>query len=154
MIINNLNYFIENINTGEKLMGIDVSKNNLGIAISDPLLMMAFIKPTIVRKYLDKDLKTIIDYIKKENIFAIIIGLPLNKEGKENFRVQSIKTFSSQLLKIIDIPIYYQDERYSTLAIENNPHTSKKDTDSQSASWFLQIVLDKINLAKLEIKKI
>jgi putative Holliday junction resolvase len=154
MPIDNINYFIENMKVGEKLMSIDVSKNNLGIAVSDPLLLMAFIKPTIGRTYLDKDLKTIVDYIKKENIFALIIGLPLNKEGKENFRVQSIKTFTSNLLKIIDIPIYYQDERYSTIAIENNPYTSKKNMDSQSASWFLQIVLDKISLAKVEIKKI
>lgn len=134
--------------TNKKLLAIDVSKNNLGLATSDLSLNVAFSQPQILRTNLQKDLATIRQYIIKNNIGAVIVGLPLDRNGNINSRVQSVKTFVSFLLKEIDIPIYYQDERYSTLAIENNPHTLKANMDSQSAMWFLQIVLDKIKILK------
>ncbi len=147
MIIDNLEFIKNNIKSNQKLMALDVSKNNLGIALSDISHKIAFPKLTIVRKNLIPDIQQIISIIKQENVFALIIGLPLEKNGSSKERVQSIKTFALNILKQIEIPIFFQDERFSTYFVENNNlNNNKKDVDSQASAWFLQIILDKLNL--------
>ena len=147
MIIDNLEFIKNNIKIPQKLMGLDVSKNNLGIALSDISHKIAFPKLTIIRKNLIQDIQKLIAIISQENVFALIIGLPLEKNGDSKERVQSTKTFALNLLKQIEIPIFFQDERFSTYFVENNNiNNNKKDVDSQASAWFLQIVLDKLNL--------
>ncbi|XWO13811.1 Holliday junction resolvase RuvX [Candidatus Hepatincola sp. Pdp] len=135
----------QNIKKEQRLLAIDMSKKHLGLAISNPELSIAFPYKTIIRTKFLQDMKTLQEIIKKEQIFALIIGYPLNNIGKDNSRTQSVKDFTLDLQKVISIPCYFQDERFSTYAVQQQDIKNiKKNNDDQAAAWFLQIVLDKL----------
>lgn len=134
-----------NIQKGQRLLAIDMSKKHLGLAISNPELSLAFPYKTIIRTKFLQDMEALKQIIQKEQIFALIIGYPLNNMGEENPRTQSVKDFTLDLQKSIVIPYYFQDERFSTSAVQQQHiNNKKKDNDDQAAAWFLQIVLDKL----------
>ncbi len=137
----------KNSNIQQKLLALDVSQKHLGLAISDSLLKLAFPYKTIVRSNFKKDIDTILKIIEKEGISSLVIGYPLNLEGNKNSRTQSIDSFIKEILKIKDLDIYLQDERFSTQFAKSKNTSNKKDNslDAKAASCFLQIFLDKIN---------
>lgn len=135
----------QSIKKGQRLLAIDMSKKHLGLAISNPELSIAFPYKTIIRTKFLQDMHTLQTIITKEKIFALIIGYPLNNIGEENSRTQSVKDFTLDLQKVISIPCYFQDERFSTAAVQQKHIKNiKQNNDDQAAAWFLQIVLDKL----------
>ncbi|MCL2567280.1 MAG: Holliday junction resolvase RuvX [Alphaproteobacteria bacterium] len=143
MIVAELSYIKNHIKKNQRLLSLDVSKNNLGLATSDANLLLAFPLKTIKRTKFKDDITLLQKIISREDIFALVVGFPYDGDGSLNERTQSIKDFANELLKHIDIPIFFQDERFSTKMIKNK----KQDIDSQAAAWFLQIFLDKLNNA-------
>ncbi len=147
MIIGDLSYVKNNINKNQKILGLDVSKNNIGLATTDSMIRLAFPLKTIKRTQFKNDIIILKEVIKKENIFAFVIGFPYDGDGSKNERTQSTKDFANEILKHIDIPIFFQDERFSTYAITTvNKKDRSKNIDEQAAAWFLQIFLDKLNI--------
>ncbi len=147
MIIKDLSFIKQNISKNQKILSLDVSKNNIGIAVSDCQLTLAFPLKTLKRSMFIKDIILLKNLIKSENAFAIIVGYPLDGDGKGNHKTQSVTDFAKEILKHIDIPIFFQDERFSTNIIANRViKGNQKDVDSQAAAWFLQIFLDKLSL--------
>lgn len=145
MIINNIKNLI--IKQGYKILALDISKNYIGIALSDKLNLLSFPYKTYKRTKLFKDLEEINKIILQEKVNIVIIGLPLERDGSEKSKAQSIRTFALNLQKkVAHIDIFLQDERYSTHFIERNNVNNKKKTqvDEQAAAWFLQILLDRL----------
>ena len=132
-------------NKNNKIMALDVSNMHIGIALSDYEKLLAFPYKTIKRTKFSLDLETLKKIILQNQVVAIIIGLPLDGDGTNNKRVQTINDFRKLLQAQINILIYCQDERFSTHFIKNNLFdNSKQEIDSQAAAWFLQIFLDKV----------
>ncbi len=148
MEVDNFIFIKNNIKENQVLMSLDVSKNNLGIALSSVGLKLALPKLTIVRGTFDEDLIKIKNLILKYDIFALVVGLPLNSDGSKNKNTQAVNSFCFLLKKHISNPIYMQDERFSTKYITNSSFSKKKAInkaiDESSAAWFLQIFLDKL----------
>ncbi len=149
MIITEISYIKEHIQKDQKLLGLDVSKNNIGLATTDARLSLAFPLNTIKRTQFKHDMEKLQKVIKQENVFALVIGFPYDGDGTLNTRTQSTKDFAHELLKHIEIPIFFQDERFSTYAIKtksskNITKNHSKNIDEQAAAWFLQIFIDKL----------
>ena len=132
-----------------KIIGLDVGKKTIGIAISDPISKIALTHKTIFRKKLKEDLQLLQEIIDDNTIVSIVIGLPLNKDGTKGPIAQSVITFSHILLKVFKLPILLWDERFSTIGIlrEMKQAGIKKKNienkiDSASATWILQSALD------------
>jgi putative Holliday junction resolvase len=145
MEVDNFIFIKNNIKENQVLMSLDVSKNNLGIALSSVGLKLALPKLTIVRGSFDEDLTKIKNLILKYDIFALVVGLPLNSDGSKNQNTQAVNSFCSLLKKHLSLPIYMQDERFSTKYLINSTLTKNKAIDESSAAWFLQIFLDKLH---------
>ncbi|MDR2008302.1 MAG: Holliday junction resolvase RuvX [Alphaproteobacteria bacterium] len=141
MIIEDITYIKGNIAKNQRLLALDVSKNNIGMATSDANLRLAFPLKTIKRTQFKNDVLLLQKVIASEEIFALVIGFPYDGDGSLNERTQSTKDFAREVLKHMEIPIFFQDERFSTQVVKNK----NKDVDSQAAAWFLQIFLDKLN---------
>ena len=101
---------------------------------------------------MDKDVNRLLLIIECNEVNAIVIGLPLNKDGSRGRQAQSIITFASNINKKIKLPILMWDERFSTTAVERAMLDSgvkkkniKKNVDCASATWILQGVLDSLN---------
>jgi putative holliday junction resolvase len=86
-----------------------------------------------------------------ENVVAIVIGYPLNMDGSEGPRAQSVKAFVRNYEKFSTMPFVLWDERLSTVAvtrsmIEMDMSRAKRaeKVDSAAAAFILQGVLDRL----------
>ena len=133
------------------LLGLDPGTKTLGLAISDRTRLIATPLTTIRRKKFTLDAAELLDIYDKNEAVALIIGLPLNMNGTAGPRVQSVKDFAANLLKIRDLPIVFWDERLSTMAVTRgmiDADMSRKkraeNVDKLAAGYILQGVLDRL----------
>jgi len=134
-------------------MALDVGDARVGIAFSDPLSIIAGDGETYkVTKDRKKDLTYFADYAKRKECDLIVIGLPVNMDGTEGPRAEKTRAFASELAEYTDLPIVFQDERWSTVSaekmlIESGVRREKRKdvVDLVAAKIILQSYLDKIN---------
>lgn len=136
---------------GSKLAGIDLGTKTIGLAISDAGLSFAHPRPVIVRKKFTLDAQALLSVVEKENVVAIVIGLPVNMDGSEGPRVQATRAFVRNMEKLTAIPFVYWDERLSTVAAERTllemdvSRRKREDRiDSAAAAFILQGALDRV----------
>jgi Xaa-Pro aminopeptidase len=95
-----------------RLLSIDYGKKRTGIAVSDPLQIIANGLTTVETSKLFEFLE---EYLKKEEVECIVVGLPkqMNNEPSENMR--RVEPFVNRLRKQYpNIPVEYYDERFSS----------------------------------------
>ena len=140
---------------GRPLLGLDPGSKTIGIAISDSLHNIATPLETVRRSKFAADAAQILDVIKEYNGGGIILGLPLNMDGSEGPRVQSVRAFVRNLSPLVKLPICFWDERLSTIAVERTlleADASRKRRseviDKMAAGFILQGALDRISQIK------
>ncbi len=108
------------------LMGMDVGKKTIGVALSDSAQSIAFPICTVKRTKFSRDIKELEKIIHEYNIGGYVIGLPLNMDNSEGRACQSIRDFglefASQLsddLKRGEPWIALWDERLSTACVNS-----------------------------------
>ena len=95
-----------------RLLAIDYGRKRSGIAVTDTLQIIANGLTTVPSHTIINFLK---DYIAKEPVELIIIGLPRQMNYEESESMQYIKPFVKKLQKEIpDIPVEYFDERFTS----------------------------------------
>jgi len=132
-----------------RLMGLDLGEKTIGLALSDTGLMIASPYETLKRTKFTLDAKVLLEKAAKEGVGGLVLGLPLNMDGSEGPRCQSVKQFARNLAELTDLPITYQDERMSTIAVTrtlieaDRSRKRRKDlVDKMAASYILQGALD------------
>jgi len=100
-----------------KLAGLDVGTKTIGLAICDAGWHFAGPVETIRRTKFTSDLKVLENVISREKIIGLVIGLPLNMDGSDSPRAQSVRAFARNLAPLA-LPILLWDERWSTQAVE------------------------------------
>jgi len=135
-----------------RLMGLDLGKKTIGIAVSDVSRTIATPRTTILRGKFKKDAITLLKLVESEGVVAIVIGLPLNMNGSEGPRSQSTRQFAENLSEKTSVFITFWDERLSTIAatrtmIEANlSRKRQKDVvDKIAAAFILQGAIDFLN---------
>ena len=80
-----------------------------------------------------------------------MIGLPIAMDGSEGPRCQSVRQFGANLLAVIDLPVAFWDERFSTIGAERPlreaemSHRRRADViDKLAAAYILQGALDRL----------
>ena len=100
-----------------KLAGLDVGTRTIGVAICDAGWHFAGPLETIRRTKFTQDLEALRKILEREHIAGIVVGLPLNMDGSDSPRTQSVRAFARNLAPL-DRPILLWDERWSTQAVE------------------------------------
>jgi putative Holliday junction resolvase len=100
------------------LIGLDPGTKTLGVAATDASRMLASPVETIVRLKLAPALARLFEIYDDRRAAGLIVGLPLRTDGSQGPRAQSVRTLVSNLLRLRDIPVAFQDERYSTVAAD------------------------------------
>lgn len=136
------------------LLGFDVGTKTIGLAVSDPGWRVASPLTVIARAKWPQDLAAIAAIVKEREIGGLVVGLPLNMDGFEGPRAQSVRGFARNLLAQPDmlggdLPLVFWDERLSTAAVERfmlEDDMSRKRRgeviDKAAASYILQGALD------------
>jgi putative Holliday junction resolvase len=136
---------------GQTVAGLDLGTKTIGIAVSDRGLGLATPRPVIRRTKFTADADALLALLEKDNVGALVLGLPLNMDGSEGPRAQATRAFARNLAKKTELPIAFWDERLSTVAaerslIEQDVSRAKRAEriDSAAAAFILQGALDRI----------
>ena len=140
-----------------KLAGFDVGTKTIGVAICDPGWHFAGPATTIRRTKFTQDLEALRGFVVRENAAGLVVGLPLNMDGTDSPRTQSVRAFARNLAPL-ELPILLWDERWSTQAVERamiDADVSRarraEKVDSLAAAHILQGAIDALaNLAAPE----
>lgn len=128
-----------------RLLSIDYGKKRTGIAVSDPLQLIANGLTTVETSKLFDFLTA---YLQKEEVEGIVVGLPkqMNNELSENMK--RIEPFVNRLRKIYPhIPVEYFDERFTSMmaqqtmidgGLKKKARRNKALVDEISATIILQ----------------
>jgi len=100
------------------LLALDVSKRAIGVAGADGGWRLATALRTIRRKRWAQDLAQLQAVLQEREAGALVIGWPLNMDGSEGPRCQSVRAFAARLDAELGLPILLWDERLSTFAAE------------------------------------
>ena len=110
-----------------RLLGMDVGKKTIGLALADCSSGLATPLLTIRRTKFTKDLKELEAIIRDYDVGGYVIGYPLNMDSSEGPRCQSVRDFSHEFERQIsaalqpegDLWIALYDERLSTATVES-----------------------------------
>ncbi|HUN51570.1 MAG TPA: Holliday junction resolvase RuvX [Candidatus Sulfotelmatobacter sp.] len=137
---------------GKRLLGLDVGSKTVGLALSDPGLVIASPLETIRRVKFSKDAEVLRGIIARQQVGGLLLGLPVNMDGSEGPRCQSVRQFAANLDKLMpELPMGFWDERLSTAAVTRTlleADASRKRraelVDKLAAAYILQGALDSL----------
>lgn len=97
-----------------KFLGVDHGNRRIGIAISDP--DGKFARPLEIIQHVSRaiDAQEVLAIALENECEAILVGLPLDSEGKVGPRARSVNRFVEELRSIAAISVYTWDETNST----------------------------------------
>ena len=134
-----------------RVLGIDYGDSRIGLAMSDPLKIIASPYKTIRNEGNEKCLQVFQSLIKEKDVEAIVVGLPMGLKGQETVQTKKVREFAN-LLYALKLPIHLEDERLSSVSaeksmIQQNIKTghNKGLIDQRAAAIILQQFLDKQN---------
>jgi putative Holliday junction resolvase len=133
-----------------RLIGLDVGRKNIGLATCDVGWKVATPHSILRRQKFTLDMDKMFALIDgEENIGGMVIGWPLNMDGRAGAACDSVRDFTHAMLAIRQMPILFHDERLSTHAVEramiDADMTRQKRSqrrDALAATWILQSALD------------
>ena len=132
-----------------RLLAIDYGTRRVGLALSDPLKMIASPYRTIINKGNSNLIVEIERIIDAEDVEQIIIGLPLGMAGQITEQTKKVEEFADKLIAR-GIAIEYEDERWSSVAAKRSMKEqnissgyNKELVDQTAAAIFLQQYLDR-----------
>ena len=136
---------------GSRLLGLDVGEKTIGLALSDPGLAIASPLMTLRRGKFTADAERLGRLIGERRVGGLVVGLPVNMDGSEGPRCQSVRQFAANLLARLDLPLAFWDERLSTAAVTRamlDADLSRRRrgeiVDQLAAAYILQGLLDRL----------
>lgn len=149
MIIAAAAEFREALPQGGRLLGLDVGTKTIGTAVCDAGWTIATAAELIRRTKFSKDLEALRSLARAQAVTGLVIGLPLNLDGTDSPRTQSLRAFARNLAAPLGLPILLWDERWSTQAvtrtlIEADTSRARRAelVDKMAAAYILQGAID------------
>jgi putative Holliday junction resolvase len=141
----------ERLPPGTRLAGLDLGTKTIGIALSDPRLMIATPFHTIRRTKFGADADALLALCAREQVGGLVLGLPINMNGTEGPRAQATRAFVRNLAPLTALPVVLWDERLSTVAAERamleadlSRRKRAEKIDQAAAAFILQGALDRL----------
>lgn len=96
-----------------RILSIDYGKKRTGLAVTDPLQLIANGLGTVDTSSL---YDFITDYVVREGVERVVVGKPMQPNGEESENMSRIRPFVQRLKKALpDVPVEYFDERYTSV---------------------------------------
>jgi putative Holliday junction resolvase len=133
-----------------RYLAVDYGEKRVGLAISDPIGMIASPAGFIARRAGKRP--PVAELVRRAETLeakGFVMGLPLDGNGNETDRTREVRAVGAELEKRTGLPVRYLDERYTTAAalrtvrvMGGSTRGRKGDVDSMSAAILLQRLLD------------
>ena len=131
-------------------MALDVGDVRIGVALSDPLGMIAQPHSVITCATLQDDTAAVAALASEVEAVRIVVGLPLDQNGEPGPQAEKVLAFIAALEDETEATILTQDERYTTAfaeraLIDANVRRKKRKglRDQIAAQQILQTWLDR-----------
>jgi putative Holliday junction resolvase len=131
-----------------RVLGLDLGDARIGVAISDDARRMAVPLGT-VRTGAPADVRAIADLVREHEVTLVVVGHPLLLSGKAGERAHHAERFAAALTGLLDVPVFLQDERLSTVEAERalretgaSGRERRRAVDRSAATVILQAWLD------------
>ena len=132
-----------------RVLGLDYGERRIGMALSDPLRIIAKPLAIIDRKKTTDYLSQISNIVSEKKITSVVVGLPITLKGQNSKQTDIVLAFIDQLKANLKIPIIAIDERLSSVAAKKSLRLQNIKTgyekgrvDETAAAIFLQEYLD------------
>ena len=131
-----------------RLGGLDVGTRTIGLATCDSTWSFATPVETIRRTKFAADLGQLAQFVERHALAGLVVGLPLNLDGSDSPRTQSVRAFARNLAPL-GLPVLLWDERWSTVAVERTMLEADMSrakraeaVDKRAAAHILQAAID------------
>ena len=135
-----------------RLAGLDVGTKTVGLAVCDAGWSFAGPSETIRRTKFMADLALLRKFVEREQVTGLVLGLPLNMDGSDSPRTQSVRAFARNLAPLA-LPILLWDERWSTQAVtraliaaDASRARRAELVDKMAAAYILQGAIDALTM--------
>lgn len=132
-----------------RILSIDYGAKRTGLAVTDPLQIIATPLTGVLTKDLEAFLK---DYLKKEQVETVVLGYPLDDEDQPTNNTPLVEAFANRFRKLFpQVPLVLQDEwSTSKMAVSSmiasgtkkKQRREKLNVDQVSATLILQAYLE------------
>jgi putative Holliday junction resolvase len=102
-----------------RILALDYGTKRIGVALSDELGWTAQPLETFERRTLDQDLTHIGELVSAHDVERVILGFPLQLDGREGPAAQAMREFAARLEESLSVPLVLWDERMTTKAAED-----------------------------------
>ncbi len=94
--------------------GLDVGEKRIGIAICDTEIGAVHPIATATRHSIRQDLDILRRELESRAVEKIVVGLPLNMDGTEGPAARRMRSFASEVERVLGIPVECCDERLTS----------------------------------------
>lgn len=128
-----------------RVMAIDYGDRRIGLAVSDPLGILAGDAWTMEEWNMERAAKRIAGEAKKRDVGLLVLGLPKNMDGTEGERAALSRQFAELLAVETGLEVKFWDERRSSVEAHGILHANgrkekdhRKNVDAVAASLMLE----------------
>ncbi len=146
--------FIKATHNDTALLSLDVGTKTIGLAVCSGLRSSVSPLKTIMRRKLKLDSQAIFEYYEAYECKGLVIGWPLEMDGNAGRRCQGVRDFTLALLAIYDVPVFFFDERLTSVEAEehmiynlNLSRSKRKQNIDKIAAYYI------LERALLELKQ-
>ena len=121
-----------------RALGIDYGTKKIGIAISDEGKKLAFPKTVHPNswEYFSNFLR---NFIVKEDVDEVVVGLPTMLDGSDSNLTSEAKEFAEKIKNLTNMPIYFENEAFTSSAVDRAGAAPHGKSDASAAALILQI---------------
>lgn len=135
-----------------RILGIDFGLKRVGLAVSDPMQIIARALETLHYQSRKELLRRLVASIRENEIVGVVIGLPRHMDGSEGEMAKTVRELMAELAARLTIPIVAWDERLSSVQAQralremgvSARNTKRGDVDRLAAVFILQSYLDSL----------
>lgn len=133
-----------------RFVAVDYGRKRIGLAISDPLGMIASPAGFITRREGKRPpITKILARAQELEARGFVVGLPLDGEGNETEWTAEVRSLGAEIAKRTGMPVRFLDERFTTAValrtikeLGESTRGRKGDVDSLAATVLLQNALN------------
>ena len=142
------------------LIALDVGTKTIGLAVCDPLRILARPLSTLARKGVRQDVARLLPILEAHEVVGLVVGLPLGLDGAENRSTRLARQVGDALAQASGLPLAYHDERFSSveaerrlLAQDMSRRKRKQRIDQAAATVILQDFMDSSESSGFSLEK-
>lgn len=127
-----------------RVLGVDLGKRRIGLAISDAEGAIAFPAGTIESRGRKRNLKALRELIVEREIGRAVIGLPVHMDGRKGPEAEAAISFAAALSSAAGIPVDTLDERWTSIEAERLIESAPKKRRRGKAAQRAQGTVDEL----------